>query len=173
MRALACVVLLVACRAGAPAAETPNSGAHSTAQPVAGVLARLDASRDLDGAIVGTSDEPTLVVVFASWCEHCKAELAELDAIRTRHVRLLGVNYRGHEEYDHRGNSEAVRAFARRTPWLRVVPIGDALYAALGSPPQIPTLYLFDRHGALVAAFDRRERRPPDRAELAALIDAL
>lgn len=161
MRALLVAVVLTGCAA--------------TSRPPAasGVVAQLAASRDLDGVLVGASDRPTLVVVFASWCPHCKEEFVELEALRAHHVRLLGVNYRGHEEYDHRGNSAAVRAFAARTPWLRVVPVDDALFAALGSPPLIPSIYVFDRTGALVAAYSRKDRTPPDRAELAAVIDKL
>ena len=124
------LVFLLGC-----AAEPPQP--KKAASP--GVLARINASADLDGKPVGTSDEPTVVIVFASWCPHCKDELVELDAIRGHHVRMLGVNYRGHEEYDHRGNSVAVRAFADRTPWLRVVPIEDALYQALGGGWQTRT----------------------------------
>ena len=139
------------------------------------VLAQVEASRDLDGALVGNSREhPTIVVVFASWCEHCRDELDVLDAVRGKHaVRLLGVNYKGHEEYDHRGSSDAVRAFARGVPWLRVVPVGDEIFGALGHPPLIPTLYVFDRAGALVATYDRRERAPPGEAELVALLERI
>ncbi|MEO8842358.1 MAG: TlpA disulfide reductase family protein [Kofleriaceae bacterium] len=122
---------------------------------------------------MGAADGPTLVIVFASWCPHCRDELVELDSIRAHHVRMLGVNYRGHEEYDHRGNSVAVRAFADRTPWLRIVPIDDAVFAALGSPSQIPTMYLFDRAGALVETYDRRTRTPPSRDELVAALARL
>jgi len=158
------LVFLLGC-----AAEPPQP--KKAASP--GVLARINASADLDGKPVGTSDEPTVVIVFASWCPHCKDELVELDAIRGHHVRMLGVNYRGHEEYDHRGNSVAVRAFADRTPWLRVVPIDDALYQALGSPPQIPTMYVFDRAGTLVETYDRRTRKPPGRDELVQVLARL
>ena len=163
MRWLVCAVALVGCATTTPAPSAP-------ARP--GVLAQLEASADLDGAIVGHSDQPTLVVVFASWCPHCKAELGELEPLRAR-ARMLGVNYRGHEDYAGRGGPAAVRAFAQRTPWLRVVPIDDALFAALGSPPQIPSIYVFDKRGALVAAYSRKDRPPPDRAELAAVLDKL
>ena len=157
-------VFLGSCASSAPAPDRPAVPGN--------VLAQLEASADLDGAIVGHSDRPTLVLVFASWCPHCKAELGELEPLRAR-VRMLGVNYRGHEDYAGRGGPAAVRAFALHTPWLRVVPIDDALFAALGSPPQIPTIFVFDREGALVASYSRKLRPPPDRAELAAIIDKL
>ena len=140
--------------------------------PAPRALAQLEASRDLDGIVVGPSDAPTIVIVFASWCTHCRDELGELAGVR-RPVRLIGVNYRGHEEYDHRGNSDAVRAFAHAWPWLRVVPIGDDVFGALGRPPLIPVIYIYDRRGGLVATFDRRERAPPSKAELDAILTGL
>jgi thiol-disulfide isomerase/thioredoxin len=165
MRAFA-VLALVAC-----ASQTPPPAAPA---PIATALAQLEAARDLGGAPVGHVDAPTLAIVFASWCEHCKAELAELDAVRARHpnVRLLGVSYRGHEEYAARGSSAAVSAFAARYPWLRIVPIDDAVFAALGSPPVIPTLYVYDSRGTLVRVFDRRVHTP-DRTELEPLLAGL
>jgi len=162
MRWLVGAVVLVAC-ATAPAPPVP-------AKP--GVLAQLEASPDLDGTIVGHAETPTIVIVFASWCPHCKAELGELEPLRTR-ARLIGANYRGHEDYANRGSPAAVRAFAAHTPWLRVVPIDDAVFGALGSPPQIPSIYVFDQRGALVATYSRKERPPPDRVELAAVLDKL
>jgi len=165
MRALATLVLLVGCATAEPV--PPIAPAAPTA------FAQLEASRDLDGAVVGHTDAPTIVVMLASWCEHCKAELHELDAIRSHHVRLLGVNYRGHEEYDHRGSSSAIRAFAQGTPWLRIVPIGDDLFDALGGPPLIPTIYVYDRAGSLVETFDRRQRTPPSHDELVRLLARL
>ena len=165
MRAFA-VLALMAC-----ASQTPPPAAPA---PVPTALARLEASRDLAGTPFGHADTPTVAIVFASWCEHCKAELGELDAVRARHpnVRLLGVNYRGHEEYDRRGSSSAVAAFAARTPWLRVIPIGDDVWNALGSPPVIPTVYVYDSRGALIKVFDRRVHTP-DRTELETLLSRL
>jgi thiol-disulfide isomerase/thioredoxin len=165
MRALFALVLLASCATAKPVP------AVAPAAPSA--FAQLEASADLDGAVVGHTDTPTIVVMLASWCEHCKAELHELDAIRARRVRLIGVNYRGHEEYDHRGNSAAIRAFAQATPWLRIVPIDDALFDAFGSPPLIPTIYIFDRAGTLVQTFDLRQRTSPRHDELVGLLARL
>jgi hypothetical protein len=165
MRLVVTAVLLVACGAATP---TTPSAPSSTA------LAQLEATRDLAGTVVGASDAPaTIVIVFATWCEHCRDEIVELDAIRTHRVRLIAANYRGHEEYDHRGNSAAVSAFASATPWLRVVPIDDQLFDALGRPPLIPTMFVYDHSGALVATFDRRTRKPPTRDELITLLAKL
>jgi thiol-disulfide isomerase/thioredoxin len=158
-------VLLAACATSAP--PIPPKAAPPP------LYAQLEASRDLDGTVVGPSDaQATVVIVMASWCGHCRDELAVFDAVRAAHpaVRWLAVNYKAHEEYDRRGNSIEIRALARQTPWLRVIPADETLFASLGRPPLIPTVFVFDRDGSLVARFDRRERKPPDPAELDALL---
>jgi thiol-disulfide isomerase/thioredoxin len=183
MRALVIAVLAAAC--ARPVASTPTSGATTTAPvptpasttpasttPASTTLAQLEASRDLDGQMVGASDAPaTVVVVMASWCSACRAEIAMFDRLRAAHphVRWLAVNYKQHEEYDRRGDSQAIRAFAQKVPWLRVVPADDALYSAVGRPSKIPTVLVF-RGQKLVARFDRSERAAPDQDELADLL---
>lgn len=140
-------------------------------------LSLVESARDLDGALVGATGAPaTLVVSFASWCVPCKNALAMIGALRERHprVRIIGVNYVRHEEYASRGSSDAVRAYVRDSaPWLRVVPIGDDVFQALGRPPKVPTMFVFDRAGLLVETFDRRAREMPDATELAALFARL
>lgn len=170
------MIVLVACTTtqGPPPIEHPAPPVHRAPWPA---LARIEASADLDGVTVGASTAPaTMVVVFASWCTHCKHELALIADLRAAHpgLRVLGVNYKAHEEYAERGSSEAVRAFvADSAPWLRVVPADDALFAVLGRPPKVPTIYVFDRRGALVETYDRRTRALPDAAELEALLQRL
>ncbi|MEO8706304.1 MAG: TlpA disulfide reductase family protein [Kofleriaceae bacterium] len=158
---LAVFGLIVACGALPPPTLRPSN----TTQ-----LAAIEASQDLDGVVVGKgSEHATIVVVFASWCPHCHDELAILAKLRPSQpaLRVIGVNYRAHEEYDHRGNPQAVRAYvAQYAPWLRVVPADDQLYAVLDRPEKIPTMYVYDRRGALVARYDRRERAMPDATEL-------
>lgn len=140
-------------------------------------LELVEHSNDLDGHRIGHTDAAvTLVVSFASWCVHCKAELAVIDSLRGAHprVRILGVSYKAHEEYANRGSSDAVRAFVRASaPWMRVAPIEDDVFRALGSPPKVPTMFVFDRAGALVETYDRNRRAMPDAAELGALFARL
>ena len=140
------------------------------------LVSHIEASPDLDGVRVGRVETPTIAVVFASWCTHCKHELAVIDSLRARHprVRILGINVRAHEEYADRGSTAAVRAYlAASAPWLRVVPADDALFTALGRPPKVPTIYVFDRSGALVETFARRTRPLPTADERAALLRRL
>src|SRR4051812_23326922 len=120
MRSLVTLVLLAGCvSAPAPALRVePIERAH-----------------DLSGHVVGTARSPMVAIVMASWCEHCRDELAEIDSLRGKypHVRWIGINYKAHEEYDNRGNSVAIRQVADRTPWLEIVPADDQLFATLGS----------------------------------------
>ena len=88
-------------------------------------------------------------------------------------MRWLGLNYKAHEEYDARGSSIAIRALADETPWLRIVPAGDELFATFGSPPKVPTIFVYDSRGTLVETFDRRERPALREQELDDLLRSL
>jgi len=175
---LAVASAVVSC--GGPTYTTYGTPSPSATPRGAGVLAELLASRDLDGRVVGDDGGPpgtasapttraTVVVVFASWCPHCHDEIAILSALRASHpaLRVIGVNYRGHEEYDARGDAQAVRNYVHNlAPWLRTVPIGDDVFDELGRPPKIPTLYVYDARGALVEVYDRSVREMPGAGEL-------
>jgi thiol-disulfide isomerase/thioredoxin len=169
---IATLLVLVGC---SQVAHTSKNEAPDRAP--AGQLAAIEASNDLDGGGIGKSDaHATVVVVFASWCEHCHRELEILAQLRPAHaaMRVVGVNYRGHEEYDHRGNPVALRRYiAAHAPWIRVVPADDKLFETLGSPPKVPTIFVYDRNGRLVTTYDRRERDEPDASELEALLEKL
>lgn len=170
MRALAVLLaLLAACPAPAPTRPAPPRAPTP--------LALIEASPDLDGRVVGTSDaRATIVVLMASWCGHCRAQLDQLATLRARHpaTRILGVNYRGHEEYDDRGNAERLRTYVgTHVPWLRVVPAGEPLFDALGRPPFVPAVWVYGPRGELVEFYDRRERAPPTAAELETLLARL
>jgi len=161
---------LVAC-GGPPAAPRATPSA-----PTPPHLVAIEAAPDLDGVPVGAlpaDQRATLVIVFASWCTHCRDELPVLALLHDERpdVRMLGLNYRAHEEYDGRGDAAAVRALvATDAPWLRVVPADDAVWASLGRPPKVPTLFVFDRDGALVRTFDRRSDAIPTLDELRATL---
>ena len=111
MRGLVVAILgLVAACAAAPAPVGSAGAGPTTAH------ALLEAAVDLDGEPVGAlppRGRATVAVVFASWCTHCRAELPVLAALAHAQpdVRVLGLNFRGHEEYDGRGDAAAVRAF--------------------------------------------------------------
>lgn len=167
------LVLFVAACAASTSTAAPHARAPAAAPQRA--LTQLEASRDLDNVVIGAARTPTVVMLLASWCEHCRAELAVFAALRAQHphVRWLGLNYKAHEEYDGRGNSAAIRALGAATPWLRIVPADDALFTAFGSPPKVPTIFVYDRHGRLVKTFDRRDRPVPGESEVDGLLREL
>ncbi|MEZ4404530.1 MAG: TlpA disulfide reductase family protein [Kofleriaceae bacterium] len=174
IRALALTAAVAAACHPTPAVG-PTTAVSSAAAPR---LAQVEAAVDLDGARVGpptAAQRVTVAVVFASWCTHCREEMPVLAELASRHpdVRILGINFRGHEEYDGRGDAAAVRAFvAERAPWLRVVPADDAVWQSLGRPPKVPTVLVFDRGGALIRSFDRRTDPIPTLADLEAAVAA-
>lgn len=175
-RLLVPAVLAITLGGCPPPGATPVTAPRPAAALHAGML---EAAADLDGQAVGAlapDQRATIAIVFASWCGHCHDEILVLDQLRARHpeVRVLGVNYRAHEEYDGRGDAAAVRAFvAERAPWLRVIPADEPLWAQLGRPPKVPTLYVFDRAGALARRYDRRVDPLPTLADLEATVAAL
>jgi thiol-disulfide isomerase/thioredoxin len=188
----ASVAVLLALGAAAGCLGGPRSYMTPAAPPAAapaprpdGVLAHVLMSPDLDGMRTGDLVGPpgaapppraTVLVVFASWCGNCHQELELLAAELDVHpgLRVIGINYRGHEEYDARGNAVAVRRYVHdHAPWLRVVPAGEELFSELGRPPKIPTMYVYDARGALVAVYDRQYRAMPDRGELEQLLARL
>jgi hypothetical protein len=135
----------------------------------------MDAAPDLDGRVIGAPDgKKTVAVVFASWCGNCAAELAEISGIKDRaDTRVIGVNFKWQEEYDDRGDSASVRQMvAEEVPWLRVAPGDERLFRAMGSPPKIPDVYVYDANGALVREYHHLSEMP-DAAALGALLDSL
>lgn len=172
---LASRLLIAICLVGcAPLPPAPSPPAAQRGAPAWQMLA---GSRDLDGRVVGAAPgRATIAVVFASWCGHCRHQIAQLaEVIDGRDdVRVLGINFLHHEEYDDRGDSQAVRDYvAAEAPWLQVVPAGERLWRELGSPSKVPTLYVFDDAGALRRVWDRRAGELPSYSDLVAALDAL
>lgn len=136
-------------------------------------------STDLDGELVGEAPdgtEATVVIVFASWCQPCRRELAMLGELRRARpgVRVIGVNPIAYEEYEDYGDEQALRRYvASSAPWLPVVRADRDLLTALGTPRKVPTLYVFDGTGKLVRSFLREDRPPPAREELEELLAML
>jgi thiol-disulfide isomerase/thioredoxin len=127
----------------------------------------------LDGKPVGHDQaaRATVVIVFASWCQACRKELAMLSELVTEHprVRVIGVN--AFEDFDDLSNAVALKEFlGSNHPWLTVVRGDDQLLRSLGGVSKIPTLFVFDAHGAAVKVYRREQRSPPSKEELARVV---
>jgi hypothetical protein len=117
---------------------------------------------------------PLVAVVFASWCRHCRDELALLAEIRAERpgLRIVGLN--AYEDWEGASNQEKLAIFlAENAPWLPVVRADDAMLEALGGVPKIPSLFLFSSEGKLVEAYRRQDRQPPGKKELLRRIDSM
>jgi len=162
------LLLLAACtgRATTPAASGPHP-----------VYSLVQADEDIDGVPAAryfTPGEPTIFVVFASWCVHCRRELAVLTQLRAAHPRVHVIGLNAYEEWDQASDETQLRAYlAQNAPWLPVVRSDDAMLSGLGGVPKIPSLFVFDGRGALVQTWKRNERAVPTREELEATLAPL
>lgn len=157
---------------------TACAGAGATARPVAPsvdagaerVFARVRGGVDLDGAPVASRlapGAPTIFVVFASWCVHCRHELAVLAELRAAEpgVQIIGLN--AYEDWENTSNEAQLRAYvAANAPWLTVVRTDAAMLRDLGGVPKIPSLFVYDGAGHLARGYRRDQRTPPTLAEL-------
>ena len=117
-------------------------------------------------------DGPTVFVVFASWCGHCRDELRVLSELRAERPGLKIVGLNAYEDWGDASDDEKLRVYlAEHAPWLPVVKADASLLESLGGVPKIPSLFVFDGRGQLVEAFRRHERRPPSLGELRAALN--
>ncbi len=125
-------------------------------------------SKTIDGAIVAPEARPTALVVFASWCGPCRGELAALGEIRERFPTLRVIGLNAYEDYGERSDEVRLRTFLdANAPWLtQIVHADPALLRGFGNVPKIPTLFIYDESGEVVAEFRRNKRKPPSHEEL-------
>lgn len=179
---LLAVVLTVA-TAAAGAACGPGAGAapRGPATPAERVphaaWERVRGLKSVDGLALDQMIVPgraSVFIVFATWCEYCREELAMLGELRARYpdVQIIGLN--AYETWGERSDAERMHAYlAEHAPWLTVAEADDALLADLGGVPKIPSLFVFDGRGALVQAFRRHEiAHPPTEDELVRALSA-
>lgn len=131
---------------------------------------RIYAGRDLDDepiAPVLEAHPVTVVVVFASWCEVCRKELVMLAELHKEEPSIGVVGLNAYEEYGKKSDDARLRKFLEEdASWLRVMRADRDLLKALGGVPKIPSTFVFDAEGNLIAEFQRKDREPPTFEEL-------
>jgi thiol-disulfide isomerase/thioredoxin len=155
-----------ACSAGPPAAQKSSQRAPGSAEYG---FQRIMTAQTLTGQPLPQTDErPILLVFFASWCHVCQRELQTLGELRQAYpqMRIIGVN--AYEEFRGFSNRQRLEtSLQTHAPWLREVVHADkAMLQDFGGVPKIPTLFLYDKVGQVVAEFRRGRRRVPTREEL-------
>ena len=108
--------------------------------------------KDLDGRTISSSQYAGKVVIldfWATWCPPCRAEIpgfVELQkAYGDRGLVVVGVSL-------DQGGAGPVREFMRRFGMNYPVVMGDEVVArAFGGVEAVPTTFIIDRHGRLVA----------------------
>lgn len=142
--------------------------------PAEAGLVALVARTDMHGkALAKRHDGPTLVAVFASWCEPCREELGVVNMLRERHPTLRVIGLNAYENFDNLSSEKKLVSFLQESaPWLTVVRDKDkSLIAQFGGVPKIPTSFVFDSSGRVVAEFRRDQRDIPSEGELEAAIE--
>jgi thiol-disulfide isomerase/thioredoxin len=90
-----------------------------------------------------------IVNYWASWCQSCIKEIPELNALHThlasQDVVVVGVNF---ESLDVASLQTVVRTAGIQYPVLRSEPVPET---PLGRVPALPTTYIIDPQGAVVA----------------------
>ena len=139
-------VLLAACAPAPRGTSTPPVAVGAPAPALAGTA--------LDGAaldLAALRGRVVLVDFWASWCEPCRRELPELEALHRRYhdagLTVLGVNI--DEE------RAVVDAFLRDQVPVTFPVLHDPTQtlADRWAPPKMPTLYLVDRDGTIGRVF--------------------
>ena len=133
----------------------------STAEALAG-YEQVMSSLTIDGQALAKDDRAVAMVFFASWCGHCRTELGQLDRLRKRHPQLRIIGLNAYEEFQEISDQEKLRSYiAENAPWLtEVVTANEAMRATFGKVPRIPSLFLYNNKGEVVAEF-RRDKGPP------------
>ncbi len=122
---------------------------------------------DLTGNRVTLTGDQWLVLNFwAEWCEPCREEVPELNALASSgQVRVLGVDFDGSQG---EGLVNKVKVLDIRFPVLRESPV-----AALGvSPPQVlPATFIVSPGGAVITKLFGPQTRQSLEAEMARLVE--
>ena len=142
------LVWLGAC--GTSKADAPLSTAHSVALKVGDRAPRIAfAGLSGDTLVVGDSAKSvTLLNIWATWCESCREEFAELERIRKAQapngLNVIAISV-------DQGPSERVRRFVQaQGSGFAIAHDADSRITKLYGVSGLPTSYLLDRAGRVL-----------------------
>ncbi len=146
---LASTLLMTAACEKAGATATPAGNG-----PSAGTPAPALAGTQLDGAafdLAGVRGKLVLVDFWASWCEPCRRELPELEAMHREHA-AAGLVVVGVSMDEAKSDAEAfLRDQVKLT--FPIVYDADRSLGKAWSPPKMPTVFLIERDGTIARVF--------------------
>lgn len=152
-------------------AASRQSSGPSSELPRGGALPSFELPR-LGGGTVRLADLKGRVVVvdfWATWCPPCRREMPWLVAMATR-LEAKGVAFVAISEDDPPGQVPLVTQFAQLVPGLeRYAALGDPEVEARFGVTALPTLFITDRAGRLVA----RLTGAAEEAEVVQLVERL
>ncbi len=125
----------------------------------AALRSRMAALPLLRGAAFDADDLSGRVVVvnfFASWCPPCRPEMTHLNTLvgETPAEDLLVISVNLFENFGGRTGDAALNRFLdQMQPTFPIVRGDDAVAAAFDGVDRIPTLFVFDRSGAMATHF--------------------
>ncbi|TQV80845.1 TlpA disulfide reductase family protein [Denitrobaculum tricleocarpae] len=110
-------------------------------------------AQDLENRVV-------VVAFFASWCPPCNPEFDHLEAVRTKFdgeaVEILAVNI--FESFSGLGSDARLQSFLDlKNPGFKTLGKGEEISADFGTVSRIPSVFVFDRKGALAFNFVHAE----------------
>lgn len=113
----------------------------------------------LRGGGIGTADLENQVVVvafFASWCPPCNPEFDHLEAVRQKFsnepVEILAINI--FESFSGPGSDARLQGFLDlKNPGFVTLGNGEEISENFGTVKRIPSVFVFDRNGALAFNF--------------------
>lgn len=157
----------------------PSSGQARAGDTLADVLEALPVVRGAPVSAEVLDDRVVLVAFFASWCPPCKYEFPHLNTVQTAYdekgLRIVAVNV--FETHDGLSTPAKLEAFLDEVDPIFPILEGDAgTRRAFGNLDRIPTMFLFDREGALDFVFRHErdaEKTHLSEAELRAAIEPL
>lgn len=119
-------------------------------------IAGLPALRGDRVAVADLENQVVVVAFFASWCPPCNPEFDHLEAVRKKFsdapVEILAVNI--FESFSGLGSDARLQSFLDlKEPGFATLGNGEEISENFGTVKRIPSVFVFDRKGALAFNF--------------------